>query len=273
VAEAPSGLGGALSLDSFAVRVRVLPVLAVSAPLLTLLIAIVWPLLPNATWRWSSLSAAIALLVVLAQQWGREPGRSAQEQLWRDWGGAPATQLLRWRGPVPTVEQRRRHQQLQQLLGATPQLPSAAEETNDPDAADAVYRVALTTLISRTQDKNRFPLLKKELSDYNFRRNLYGLRRRGQGSVILTLILVLALTAVGVLAPAISGSWGRFDVSRSAPSAAALAISAAVAVVALVLWARTTSAWVKSSAFTYAHELLKSLEQLATEPPTPNATA
>lgn len=268
MADPASGLGSLLPIDLFAFRARVMPLLAAAAPLLFLAVLIVWPLLPDTGWRWA-ITPTLALVLVLAQQWGRDPGRQVQEQLWAQWGGAPTTALLRWRGTTPTDVQHRRHTQLQQLLGPAPILPTAAEELTDQAGSDSTYQIAVRALIARTSDKSRYPHLKAELADYNFRRNLYGLRHRGRLSAGITLVLAAGWALIVTLAKDPPNQLPELVIhlARVGPSAAIGLGPAAVSVIALALWSRATNQWLKTSADTYAETLLNTLEHLSTDPP------
>jgi len=231
--------------DSYTWRARVAPVLLVATPPLTLA-AVLAPTLSGAQRLWS---LALALLALLAAQYGRDAGRRLQPQLWASWGGAPTTSALRWRDSDNRTEQQRRHQRLQLILGEVPRLPDEAEESADPVAADQIYATAARVLMDRVRgDRDRFPLVQAENASYGFRRNIHGLAPAGFRSCLVTLVLA---AAVGLLLVIVDKPvW-------------LLGLPAAVAIAGLLLWRRASAAWVRPVADAYAYALFGAVEPLA----------
>jgi hypothetical protein len=190
-------------LDSYGRQARLAPVLLVALPAVLLGLALI-PSLP--TWQklWPILAGGG--VVILLEQLGRDAGKRLQADLWRSWGGPPATALLRHRETSNPVLLARRHEQLAALMGRP--LPTAQQEQDDPAGADHVYEAAVALLISRTRRREDFPLVFVELRHYGFRRNLLGLQPFGlrvsavsaAGAVLgLILVLVGAIKLSGVL--------------------------------------------------------------------------
>jgi hypothetical protein len=179
----------------------------------------------------------------------RSAGRSKEQALWASWGGAPTTQLLRFRGALNRVAVKRRHEQLARLFPDLP-IPDEASESADPQLADEHYEAAVRALIERTRDKTRFERVFDELCQYGFRRNLWGCRS-----------IALWLAALGLAAVAALGVFralGILDVSELG-----LAFAAGVDILLLVTLAFVVrSEWVREAAEAYAQRLLGSLEIL-----------
>jgi hypothetical protein len=136
--------------------------------------------------------------VVLAS-FVRSRGLAEQDRLWRQWGGAPTTGMLRHHGdPAGKAERDRLRAHVGHLLGIT--LPAAADEDNDPAAADAAYVGAVQQLIRRTRDKTKFRLLFVENKNYGYERNLVAIRPTGlviSGLALFVLIGAAVLSATG----------------------------------------------------------------------------
>lgn len=175
----------------------------------------------------------------------RDRGARIQAGLWQKWGGAPTTRRLRWRdNEIGTATDR--HRRLEQVLGTT--LPSADEESDDPDEADRRYADAVTALRELTRPRDRFALVFEENMDYGFRRNCLGLRPVGIviGAVVLASSLVLVLTG---------DSDGRYLLAVLAAAIASLGWSLLV-----------TPEWVKTAADRYADRLMDAMALLPKAP-------
>jgi hypothetical protein len=181
--------------------------------------------------------------------WGRSGGRRKQGELYVCWGGAPTTQLLRFRTGGSATVVSHRHDVVGHATGFT--LPSAAEEEADAAAADDRYDIAVAALRERTRDIERFPLVLNENIGYGFRRNLWGRKPYG----IAIALLVLAASAALLIAAAVGLGWGSWP---------AAAFAAGFPALALVVWlAVVTPAWVGEAGAAYATRLLESAERVA----------
>ena len=237
----------------YSLMARTLPMVLAMAPLIAVAAAVgsVLPL-PGIAVPGSAL--LVTALTALATQLSRDAGKRIQPELWRSWGGAPATQLMRWRNPRPSaVAVAVRHQHVQALVAGSLPLPTPAEEQADPDGADQAYDVALGIVRGLARDPVRFSLLHKENAAYGFRRNLLGLRRLGQPASLGA--LASAAVFIGLAAAshsAVDWFWGGCLV--------------VVAVASLVMWARASAAWVEPIAWAYADRLLEAAQVLAAVP-------
>ncbi len=228
--------------DAYTRRARIAPVVLAAAPLLPLAITALVQLS-----AWQKLWAAAWLAVpALVEELGRDQGRRLQPDLWRSWGGAPTTAMLRRRDTSNRVQVERRHALLQQVLGPAPALPTETEEAQDPDGADAIYETAIGVLKERTRDPTQFPLVLSENARYGFRRNMLGLRPLGLASSLLGLVIAAVATA-----------------SISASRTAFLTAATIDALLLAFWWKTVTSAWVQRQAEAYGDALLRTIEHLA----------
>jgi hypothetical protein len=233
--------------DTYNRRARLYPGFAIMLPLSLLAIVLA---ATKPTW-WSSVVSVLGVSGVsyLGAQLVRSAGRRNERDLWAGWGGAPTTQMLRFRSAPNKLAVQRRHDQLTRLL---PDLfiPDEATELADPAAADQCYETATRAIIERTRDKERFERVFDELCQYGFRRNFWGCRKCG-----------LWLAGLGLLAAVVLGTLellGILKVSRLG-----LLVSAGVDVLLLVvLGAVVRPDWVRESAEAYAQQLIASLETL-----------
>src|SRR6266496_2866271 len=159
--------------DPYYRRARLFPGFLVTLPI-SMLAVVMFTTRP-AWW-----SAAVVLfgasgVSYFGAQLVRRAGRRKEPALWASWGGAPTTQLLRFRGASNRVAVRRRHEQLARVFPDMA-VPDEAEESRDLQAADEHYETAIKALIERTRDPVRFARVFDENCQYGFRRNLWGCR-------------------------------------------------------------------------------------------------
>jgi hypothetical protein len=233
--------------DNYSRRARVYPALIVTLPISILTVVLV-------TTKPSWWSAAVVLfgasgISYFGAQLVRSAGRTRQAALWASWGGAPTTQMLRFRDAQnPTAVQRRHEQLIQAFPDLT--IPDAISESSNAQLADQYYQTAIGALIERTRDPQRFPRVFDENCQYGFRRNLWGCRIAAIWFACIGLGVTCAL--VGLRAG---------DVL--AVSTLGLAVSAAVDLLLLMVFVFVVRpAWVREAANAYAERLLGSLEIL-----------
>jgi len=237
----------ALQFDSYTWKARVLPVFVALLPVG--IVTALW--LPNFLFveRLAGALTAPFGLAMLLSQIGRDRGYRNQPLLWGRWGGAPTTQLLRHRTSDSNPILLKRYHDKLRLLQPDVNIPSAEEETRDPDHADHVYSACVKYLISQTRDRSRFPLVYKENVNYGFRRNLWGLKPFG-----------LALSLLSLTAAIL-----RFGFVWKTPAAfsAELIASAVLSLALFMFWMLwVTPSWVLIPATAYAERLLECCEQL-----------
>jgi hypothetical protein len=148
---------------------------------------------------------------------------------------------------APTTKQRY-HAQLMTVLG-TP-MPSEADETNDPAAADHVYLSACDLLRARSRGAG-YEALFEENIDYGFRRNLLGLKPWAIGGACVAgaVILLAHLRHWPMPVPAIAAPY-------VGPAIAFLVVFTFL----MLLIVRRP--WVKRAADNYALRLLETLDRV-----------
>ncbi len=225
--------------DPYSLRARLQPALITLSPLAFGIIAWAGPSKP---WMSSlyTLSGTIGLTFMLANI-VRNRGKKVEENLWREWGGAPTTQLLRHAGSANPLMRDRWHKNLAKISGVA--FPTSAEERQDPARADAVYEDAVRLAINKTRDTSKYPLVNKENVQYGFCRNLYGMRPAG---------IVAALVGLGVSISAIC------HFSAAGTATIIPWVCAGLCTVVLLAWLLAITAdSVKIPAFAYSNRLLE----------------
>jgi hypothetical protein len=238
--------------DPYNRRARLYPGFTVTLPISVL--AVVLFTTKPAWWSAVVLLLGASGASYFGAQLVRTAGRRKEQALWASWGGAPTTQLLRFRGAQNVVTVQRQHDQLARLL---PDLstPDEAAELVDPELADKHYETAIRALRERTRDTVRFARVFDELCQYGFRRNLWGCRRIGLWLAAFGLAATVALgvlRATDLLAVSVLG----LTVAASVDTLLLLALSFVV-----------RPEWVREMAESYAERLLGSLEILLTREP------
>jgi hypothetical protein len=228
-----------MRFDTYTFLARVSPILVLIFP--AALAVFAW--IPSGFTLPTTLTA-IGMSVAIsffAAQLGRDNGVALQKKLWSTWGGPPTTQLLRHRNHPNPHLLARYHKKLVLLLG-TP-LPTAKEEQLAPEEADKLYDAATALLRQKTRDLKPFPLVFKELTNYGFRRNLYGCRPSG---ILISFLSTLAIALAALIETNVE-HW----------------VLCMIAASFFAFWVfRVNSDWVKIPAFAYAKSLLEASESL-----------
>jgi hypothetical protein len=164
-----------LGVDRYERQARLKPALLVLLPLLAM--AAIW--LPKV---WSILGGIAALvagcgLMFLLAKLARYRGRAVERAMIDNNGGRHTTIFLRHRDAAISRATKARIHMLLSQNGTV--MPTEAEEKASPSAADEQYRGAVDWLLEATRDETRHALVKDELVDYGFRRNLLGLKPIG----------------------------------------------------------------------------------------------
>jgi len=200
---------------------------------------------------WSAVASILGAsgVTYLGAQVIRSFGQRVEPALWKSWGGAPTTQLLRFKGSKNTTKVTRWHELLAKLMPDV-HLPNADEESKDPEGADAAYETVVSVLIAKTRDTKKFARIFDENCEYGYRRNLYSCRRFGYLSGIVSLLAIVGLAsahAAGAIHLSVLG----------------ICFVALADVVGLILlkWI-VTPQWVHEAADAYASRLIESVEVL-----------
>jgi hypothetical protein len=189
----------------------------------------------------------------------REMGKRLEDNLFREWGGKPTTQLLRHRdGIIDSVTKRRYHAFLGAKLGLT--FPDAELEKKDPARADEAYQSGARWLLDHTRpdEGKKFDLLFKDNITYGFRRNALGTKPLGIIIAVGCLLWVLAKNHVLLGKGGAIVDWTALN-QLSVAAVASLAVSG----VMLLIWVfffTTTS--LRTCAFSFAETLLRTCDTL-----------
>src|SRR6266516_4336553 len=100
--------------DPYNRRARVFPGFIVTLPISVLVVVLVTT--KPAWWSGLVLLLGASGASYFGTQLVRSAGRGREQALWASWGGAPTTQLLRFRGAQNRVAVKRRHDQLARLF-------------------------------------------------------------------------------------------------------------------------------------------------------------
>ncbi len=184
----------------------------------------------------------------LAQS-GRDKGYEKQPGLFKKWGGMPSMAIFRHTdNRLDKITKAKYHKQLTHLVeGST--APTIEQEEADPASADEIYTAWSNYLRTNTRGE-KFPLVRQELINYGYRRNVYGMRPRG----ILGSFLSLGTCAIGLYF--VYRSTSQYD--------EALILAGAFSLVLSLLWIfQFTANWVRIPAVAYAERLAESVEILS----------
>ena len=234
-----------IKFDTYSFRARVLPVYLTLAPVVLLLAAVV----PEGLKLPIGGAAALVFAPIsfFLSQIGADFGKRLEKSLWTKWGGPPTTRFLRHGNhEFNEVTRGRVHAKLRQL---ELHVPTREEQEQDQCAADTHYQSCTEDLIRRTRDTREFPLVFKGLTEYGFRRNLFGLKVFG-----------VSLTVVGLAGSAWS-TYTTWTATNELPAVSLVAglISAGL-LLAWLVW--VTKGTVKLSDDRYARFILEAaLEQ------------
>lgn len=194
-----------------------------------------------------SVAASVALAVLL-MQFGRACGRAVQARMTDKLGGLASTRALRHGDPMIAKLSRARYHAFLGSSGLV--MPSAEEQSADPDAADEHYRAAADWLREQTRDQKKFAMLHGENRAYGFRRNLLGLRPFG--------LFLTGLSLIGDLAALYF--WGTQNQTREI---AGIMLAGLLLVGGIVwLWV-ITETFVEDASRSYTERLLAACDQLA----------
>lgn len=188
-------------------------------------------------------------LTLLLAQFGRDFGKGKEKYLFERWGGKPSVVKMRHGNTTINSHTRHRyHAAASHLLGID--MPSQEQEQNDSDAADAKYEAYSNLLLERTRSHAEFPLVFQELTNYGFRRNLWGMKP-----------VALAINSVSIAIEITIAVFGLLGYGWTPP-----VISMALLVVSVLLlgcWIfLITPDWVRTAADAYAERLLAASEKL-----------
>ncbi|TWI60269.1 hypothetical protein IQ16_07767 [Bradyrhizobium huanghuaihaiense] len=175
-------------------------------------------------------------------QLARDAGKALEAPLWERWGGPPTARMLRHADPTfaPNVKATI-HRQLEKL-SACERMPSSAEETADPEAAEGTYRLCSDWLRRKAlqlKGVSPFDVVHQENISYGYHRNILGIRTTG---------IWIALICMVVIAAAFG--FQRFPI---------IELALVLAIAAYLIFAVSENR-LKSCADNYSHRLLSAVD-------------
>lgn len=236
-------------IDNYSLKARVYPMVILFFPIV--IIGIFYSIQFQAVMLLLSSLGIVGALMYLFSQVGRDLGKSKEAELWKMWGGAPTTQIIRLSNNLLDTHTKGRYRQKLQVLCPVPFVPDANTENDNSETADEVYRAWAKYLISKTRDVKTFGLLLKDNTSYGFRRNLWGLKRY---AILLTLCLIAGNYIFWKL---------RSHLYNPLAYPENFIFSEAALFAVLIFWTvKVTSDWIRIPAFSYAERLYESLETM-----------
>lgn len=181
-----------IGVDGYTFRARWLPCVLVATP--AVLATASW--LPTLGIGAAAALPLLAAMAVAVAQIARNKGRELQTRLWREWGGAPTTHVLRNGSERISRESLARYRRFIKQIVPDVKLPPPDEERAAmPGALDGRYSAVTTALINRTQNKTEYARLYSENVTYGYWRNLRALRSVGIGLALVALLVAGARLA------------------------------------------------------------------------------
>lgn len=177
--------------DPYERKARVTPGLLVALPLLVPLLCVYGAKHPVLTGVVGLLGGCGAIYALASVARGR--GKKLEEMLVAKWGGMPTTIALRHRDRfLDSVSKQRYHTAITEKLGIA--MPTAEEESANPDKADDIYIGATRRLRELTRSNKK--LLLKENIAYGFHRNMLAMKPVGIVSCLLGIAYGLVIAKV-----------------------------------------------------------------------------
>lgn len=238
--------------DPYERKARVTPGLLIALPLLVPLVAIYGP-------KNAMLTAVLGVLggcgaIFALANIARGQGKALEEKLVKQWGGLPTTILLRHRDDFFDRHTKERyHDAIRTKLGIP--VPSAGEESADPEGADHAYMGAARRLRELTRGDAK--LLLKENIAYGFHRNMTAMKPVGIISCLLGVTYGL------FIAGALRQSEPFMDVSKLLDPGLAAGVTLLISGALLASWLfyfNASSVW--RVGCVYAERLFESLPSL-----------
>lgn len=204
----------------------------------------------------SSFLVAFGVIAFAASQMSSK-GNKLQEKLYKTWGGAPTTIVLRHADDTVEGPTKMRYMKRLAVLVRDFVIITAEQERADPKAADGMYRSATAFLREQTRDTKKYAMIFNENVDYGFARNLTACKPFG---IALTLVC-LTLCLIGL--------YHTLDMPLKDLSLAALAqhplllAATGVELIILVCWiVLVNHEWVRVRGIAYAKRLFASCEEI-----------
>ena len=167
-------------IDRYTFGARVAPAVVVATAAMLAFAA--WFPLDEWKIKFAGGGMVLAIAFFVLSQMVRDAGKVIEGPLWDTWGGPPTMRMLRHRDATYESGIKALTHRRLVALGVVLAMPTEAEETADPAAADVVYRTCsdwLRNTALQKKAKAPFDVVHTENIAYGFRRNLLGIKPVG----------------------------------------------------------------------------------------------
>jgi len=238
--------------DPYERKARAIPGLLVVLPLLVPLLCVYGAKHPVLTSMICLLGGCGAIYALANVARGR--GKKLEEILVAKWGGMPTTIALRHRDRfLDNVSKQRYHKAITNKLGIT--MPTAEEETANPNKADDIY-VGATRQLRELTRSNKELLLKENIA-YGFHRNMLAMKPVGILLCLVGILYGLLIAKILQVTPP------HFDPTRLTDPGLAAGLTLLISFALLAAWLLYfNQSAVKRMGFVYAERLFECLSSL-----------
>ena len=240
--------------DQYSLSARVRPALFIVLPIILTAYILFEPL---RTLLGSLLGILLTCGVVnfFANQMSSQ-GNVLQDKLFKKWGGAPTTLILRHSdNEFDKYTKQRYREKLVSLVSNFKNVSERAERANPTDA-DQYYISAINYLREKTRDSEKYPLILKENMNYGFSRNLLAFK-----STAITIILISL--AISLLIIVVTFKDKYVDINSLSLLSPQYYVLVILHIIFLLFWClMINETWVKVRAYAYAKRLLSSCEDI-----------
>ena len=183
-------------------------------------------------------------------------GNLLQDKLFKKWGGAPTTLILRHSdNELDKYTKQRYREKLVSLVSNFKNVSERAERANPTDA-DQYYISAINYLKEKTRDSTKYPLILEENMNYWFSRNLLAFK----STAIIIILISLAISLLIIFFTFKDKYVDINSLSLLSPQYYVLVILHIIFFLFCCLMINET--WVKVRAYAYAKRLLSSCEDI-----------
>ena len=240
--------------DQYSLSARVRPALFIVLPIILTAYILFEPL---RTLLGSLLGILLTCGVVnfFANQMSSQ-GNVLQDKLFKKWGGAPTTLILRHSdNELDKYTKQRYREKLVSLVSNFKNVSERAERANPTDA-DQYYISAINYLREKIRDSEKYPLILKENMNYGFSRNLLAFK-----STAITIILISL--AISLLIIVVTFKDKYVDINSLSLLSPQYYVLVILHIIFLLFWClMINETWVKVRAYAYAKRLLSSCEDI-----------
>ncbi|WP_346889391.1 hypothetical protein [Clostridium sp. UBA1056] len=178
------------NFDDFTLNARVMPVLVVVLPIIC--VGLYESIIKEGVLESTIYASIIIIFITFMAYIARDLGKKAERKMVKRLGGLPTTILMRFSDTrIDPHSKMRYHKILKKKIKGL-NIPISIEE--EKDDSDYIYDSAINWIRGITNsDKKKYHLVYKELKNYNFWRNLYGIKYIGICIYILIAIREIVL--------------------------------------------------------------------------------